>query len=837
MKYALFIALMFCSLIPFAQVPERPSGGGDGGWDVAPVAPDFNSHQAGTYQQDGKYGFVYPSNTRQEAVYDYIGYAQKAFIVRKGGLYGIANLKGSLTTKLEYDTIYALSEYYGLSHNYVVCKNGKYGQLSPEGTVVLPVKYNKIEGENNDVLLTAGKNGAMQLIFKATKNTLPQYITSVDLYHNLAVVKSQGKFGVVRGNKLIVPFEYDSIVYNITKGNNVPASRSPIRNMGLVAPNLIVMKNGKIGMIDAEGATVYPVECDMIARADMQYYYLAKKGTLFSIYFLSADKKTPFEYERVYTDGYGYVMAVKNNKSGAYKMNGELVVPFEYDNASINQYSGIGLRVTKDKKKGVIDPDGNMIVPAIYDDVSTLYASGFERFLQVKSDGRSGVVNLKGEVVIPVIFGWVGTKKDYFMVQNPEPDNTIGLYDKEGKVVVPAEYQWITTSATGAGKLMILKKEDESFNFLNAKNELILQEHVSDYGYVLNQHNLLNPFSSTKHYLLYLKNKKGKFGMLNEMTGTLDIPMMYDNILQRFENKGHIYYSVQKGKKYGLINEKNEVVIPFVYDDICLDFVSAGGFDDTCQIVVAKGRSYGTVNLQNEIQIPFQYSDLKRLSVIAIFKAKKKGKQYRIINAKNEPITNDFFDEVANFEYDRQQPYESEIMRVITALTFTNDKMRVIDGKGNYLTEPIEMHIHQGYKTFDELKQALVEALNSKDDILLKDFVDKIAPSEHILYYLKQNMFSDKPLESIDIAYVKEKYYNNLLKFKRSYWGSASSLIYNKASLTDVTDYTLYKDGFVTNRRNTDHAFGDAQYMEKFLRNAVKINGFWISTYFMKRYF
>jgi len=193
------------------------------------------------------------------------------------------------------------------------------------------------------------------------------------------------------------------------------------------------------------------------------------------------------------------------------------------------------------------------------------------------------------------------------------------------------------------------------------------------------------------------------------------------------------------------------------------------------------------------------------------------------------------FDEVANFEEQDERYYRGNTS--YQALTFRNGKMRVIDDKGKYLTAETEMQAHKGYKSFDELKQALIKALDSDGDELLKDFANKIAPSEHLLFYLNKNIFNDNKLESIYIPNIKERYLNVLLLFKYRYWKDSSSFRYDRTSLTDVSDFNHYYYGYLTNYRHTDHAFGNVKYLEKILRNAVKINGFWISTYFMKHYF
>jgi hypothetical protein len=818
----LLIFISYCT-IAIAQVPEPPRE-----MRIDADKPNIKNENASYYLKNGKYGFVLENN-RQEAVYEKITYGINGFIVQKGKLYGIANNKGLLLNKVEFDSIGILKS------NYLVKQNGKYGLLSDKGISLLPSKYNKIFGRNNLVSIVQGTNGKVQLIFNETGKVFNQDVEYVNLYYNLAIVKSNGKFGVIT-DKIIVPFKYDSIAHNISNvtksiqkqvANNVETnnvSRPPIFDF-------MVLENNKLGLINSEGAIIYPPENDEIKRETMFAYYLIKKENLYSIYFTSSKTKTAFNFSRIYADGYGYVMAVQENKAGAFNLTGELIVPFEYDDDFIAQYSGIGLRVTKNKKRGVIDTKGKIIVPVIYDDVSTLYNSNFKSFIKVKSDNKEGVINLKGELIIPVEFEWIGVENDFFKVITP--NQKVGLYDKNGKMIVPAEYQWISKSETENSKIIILKKEDKSYNFLNPNNELVLPENISAYGYILDENLLLNPFASNNNYLLYIKSQKGKFGMLNEMAGVVDIPMIYDTILQRFEAGEHTYFSVQKGNKFGLINEKNEIIIPIKYNDININSV-VSNYDKNYQIVIAKGKKYGTVNLQNEIQIPFQYTELQRIADIELYKAKKKG-HYQIINAKNQPINDDLYDEVANFE--QKGGFEYGDKPSYQALTFRNGKMRVIDEKGNYLTTEIAMKPHSGFQSFDELKLELIKALNNNDDVLLKEFVDKIAPSEHILYYLKNNMFTNNTLDYVDISYIKEKYYTDLLQFKHSYWSKNSGMGYKRTSLTEVTDYTLYNDGFITNKRNTDHAFGNVKYLEKILRNAIKINGFWISSYFMKQSF
>jgi len=814
----------------------------------AVAEPDYDRIKTtGTYREKGKSGFVSPDNVRQQALYDDIRWASEGFIVKQNNLYGIANKKGELISKIEFDSIG--SDSYNKGVGYVVKQKGKYGKISETGMLLLPIKYPKIIAGNLHVTLVKNKKNETQLVFNKQNKLFSKKIEYAALYQNLAIVKADGKFGVLK-NETIIPFEYDSIFiprsnsnynsYNSNKSKPKIKTPNPQLQPSLIISYLTLEKNNKFGLVNSDGAIIYPADNDAVTNADSYGYYSVKKGNLYGIYFSkSADgKKTNIEFDRIFTDGYGAIMASKNQKAGIFNLKGEQIAPFEYDNDFIAQYSSIGYRVAKDKKRGILDKQGNVIVPPIYDDIDT-FSLGNRDFLNVKKDEKHGVINLKGEIIIPVVFEWIGEENNMFKVMTAEPNRKFGLYDKNGKAVVPTEYQWITNSVSQFSKITILKIADDQYNFLNQQNEFIFTENISDYGYILDEHKLKNPFASGRGDIrIFVKSKSGKYGLFNETSQKLVAPMVYDEILQFFESRIHLYYSVRKGKKFGLINEEGKEIIPVQYNAISIDFTDFDAedtHDENYRIVVAKGTKMGTVNLKNETKIPFEYTHLQRLSGWQELYKAKKGAKYQIIDKNGKTITPSFFDEVANFEY-TDSPNGN---RISQALTFSNGKMRVIDSKGNFITSEVPMLPHKGYTTFDELKFALVKALDSKDDVLLKEFVTKIAPSEHILYYLKQNIF-DKSSLYPNPAFIQEKYLTDLKKFKYQEWHADKRYGYNgynHKSLTDINDYTIYDNGMVTNKRTEDWAYGDTRFMEKLLRNAIKINGYWISTYFMKRGF
>ncbi|RYD99376.1 MAG: hypothetical protein EOP54_04220 [Sphingobacteriales bacterium] len=662
---------------------------------------------------------------------------------------------------------------------------------------------------------------------------MKQDFETVDLYKNLVLVRLNGKMDIVKEDKMLLKGLYDSIFHTYNyRSNQVKKANTAFTysNAWKTARNLIVMQNSKVGIVDTNSTLIYPCENDEIIYTDNandNNYYLIKKDKLFGLYLPAKQKKIPVVHTQVKQLRNGLTVAQKNGLFGMYNANAEVTIPFEYDD--ITEYGERNYIVTKAGKKGLADAKGVLKIPAIYDKLSNFYSFGFENYILAEQDKLNGVVSLDNQIIIPPKFAYIGTyNSNFFMVSLTEKDHLFGLYNKSGKELLPPVYRWIHKSYTENSELQILKKQDGTFAFSNQNFDQLLEEPIIEYGYIENESGLLNPFNSAKERLLFVKNKKGKFGLIEENTGSIVVPMIYDSVMQRFSDGTNTYFSVKKGKNYGLINQKNEQVLPIEYSGINLDFV----FDSDSKndqgnytIVVAKGKKWGLVDLNNQVKIPFEYKSLQRLSYYPLFKGKKET-HFSIIDEHHKILNAGPFDEIGFYESDAYNENRN-------ALTFYQGKMRVIDDKGTFISEPVAMQPHIGFRSFNELKAALVAALDSKDDLLLKSFVDKIAPSEHLLFYLKTNMLSKNPLNEVNIPYVKDQYFQVLKRFQHNYWRSD---YYNRTSLTDEIDFTLYRDGWVTNKRVADHAFGDTKYLEKMLRNSLKVNGYWISSYFMSRH-
>lgn len=842
-RSTLFFLLFFC-LNSYAQVPPAGRDRDRSLADIVIAEPTNAIKSIGTYSKNGKYGFVSIDGQHLEAIYDYIGWSYDGFVLKKDGLFGIADISGKPIVKIEYDSI--ASPAYLFGDTYLVKKADKYGTLSKTGAVVLSAKYDKIlfSDARNGISFIQQKNNPIQLILNANEQVNALQIDYAQPFRNLTILKSKGKFGVLRKGKLIVPLEYDSIFYSTPAKTSYPQNNMMKKKLvsfdgqhaDRYADNVIVKKGEKFGIIDSLGQIIYTPELEEVkfegAAAFLLNYYTVKKDKFLGAYFPGSKKKINIEYHQIYPDGIACIYLQKGTLKGAINRQGDMIIPVEYDAL---MWSSRGFEAGKNKKKGLIDHKGNIMVPILYDELSSFYEDGFKDFLKVTSNSKTGVVSLNNKVVIPAEFEGIGTVENFFLTVTAEPNRKIGLYDKKGKVVLPAKFINIRKSLAERSSLILLQRGENAYNFLNANAQLIFPDDVSAFGYVLDTDQLLNPESRNNQHLFYVRNKAGKYGLLNELTGKLDVAMVYDGIYQRFETSKHTYFTVKKNKKYGLINESGQAIIPFMYDALNIDMLQVdynGDSDGSYLVVGAKGKKLGLINFKNEVKAPFQYVDLQRVSAMPLYKAKQKG-AYQLIDGQGVVLNKGPFDEISNFE---------RINSSQAAMGFLNGKMKVLNEKGKFVGAEKSMLPHNGYKTFDEMKFAFIRAMESPEDKLLEDFATKIAPSPQILYYLKEDVFTKRPLRYVDPVTIRERYYDELQRFKHTTIidrsnNKQSNFEYSRKSLTDVVDYTLYNEGgYVTNFRSTDQAFGDRLF-ERIFRHALKVNGFWISSYFMHQSF
>jgi len=811
-------------LFAHAQVPTQSVKGDPDSFYLTVEGPnlDDKNPNPSIFVENKKYGIKQNSTVIVKPVYDYIDFSEEDFKVKSNNKFGIINKKGETVLETKYDSIGNATQ------SYIVKLNNKYGTVTNKGIPLLPVKYSKILYSNNTskTALIRDENKELKLVLD---NVVSNYsFDNILIYKNSAIISKNSKKGLIAEGKLILEPIYD----NISRDGKVLTDKDYIKKtldknkyfIDNTQQNIFITQLGqKQGLIE-NGVRIYADEMDKINNDYLRGIIIVEKDKKQGAYLPRTKQKIDMDYSSINCDGTRFIELKKNNLSGMddYKLN--QILPSEYDDIQVMGMES-AFKIIKNKKQGWASAKGEILIPTMYDDIDdfNMFLSDGENFkglFKVKNNDLTGVIDQSNKIILPLNFEFIFERNAF--ICGKTMDGKFGLYKKDGSVILKPEYKFIFESENGSSKLLFALKES-SYSIINKEGKTIYDNSIKKYGYILNEYNLVCPFFDTENSFLLLQDTKNKYGVYDEINQKQCLPQIYNSIKQKLPVEKNTYFIVSKKNKFGIVDDKNTIIVPFLYDDLSFDLANPYTGKEII-LPAKKNGKWGLISLKNKTLVDFGYQHIAKIDDQRnIFKAKIKNK-YKIINGNGKALCADSFDDVANFEGNE-------------TLTFDKNTMKVINDKGAYTGVKKEMTIHDGYKTFDELKFALIEALENPKDDKLMTFCTKIAPSKHILYYLTTNVFDKKSLEYTPTQdLIAKQYFKKLSEFKLDRWNDGR--FYNKGSLKSVNDYTYIDDnGIVTNSRTNDHAYGDTRLMEKIMRNAVKVNGFWISSYFMHRNF
>ena len=329
-----------------------------------------------------------------------------------------------------------------------------------------------------------------------------------------------------------------------------------------------------------------------------------------------------------YYQEYGkYYIVTRDTKCGVLNFRGDLIIPLSWDAISFVSVAGNGVdtvarasdgndyipsaglfRVKRDKQVGIINRDGRILVPVAYDQIENI-GGGFVRvrkdrlfgfadtsgylvppkfkYLQNFNAGdyclfsdtnperlpyevrKYGAINTKGDTLIPCIYNWISSAKTYNLIWVGK-DLKIGAYTVQGKKVFDLEFEITENSyyrnpdftadslalVRKAGKFGIVKA-DGSF-FVPATYDAI--QLIPYY----------QPGDNSRAIALLKSDRK--WSVINKSGAR--ILDSYDELKKLSETteskegktQHHLIFLASKKNKYGIINERDSVLFPFIYD-------------------------------------------------------------------------------------------------------------------------------------------------------------------------------------------------------------------------------------------------------------------------------
>lgn len=231
----------------------------------------------------------------------------------------------------------------------------------------------------------------------------------------------------------------------------------------------------------------------------------------------------------------GYAYAEIGNSKGWVNTSGKYVFIPKDNFDDYGDFDGKYALVSKEGKVSYIDTNDNLLLPFIYDSASP-FCEG--RALVMKNN-LFGLIDDTGNELCPCVytsFKKPGVSCMGFPLAQVSLDGRYGCIDRDGKVVIPCIYLKINFIKNN----IIALTDDEGVHFVNNNNEVITQK--SNYYLLLK--NCMD-YTPEKRFLRPLNSwvadsGKCKFCKFDKLVG-------------------------RKDRKCGLLNFKNEIVLPFEY--------------------------------------------------------------------------------------------------------------------------------------------------------------------------------------------------------------------------------------------------------------------------------
>ncbi|MCL1919083.1 MAG: WG repeat-containing protein [Peptococcaceae bacterium] len=447
----------------------------------------------------------------------------------------------TIKSGLIYDTIHPF--YKGRA---LVEKDGKCGYINTEGDEVVPLVYDRsgrgyfplfdLEKAHSRYVAKDGKTFIVEVFDDQDKRT--------DLIdeNNWRWVEKDGKEGIIDADgNVIIPLEYDLVGGSVNVHFYENGDDSGIKDVSFYEGRLRVLADRKWGFIDRANTVIIPLEYDYVLNFDEGIAHVEKDGK--SGYVDTYGTLViPLEYDSlgVFTSE-GLIRAGQNGKWGFCDIRGNVVIPLEYDGAGdfVNGFA----RVEKDGKHGYIDTNGQTVISLEYEDAHD-FSQGFAA---VKKNGKWGCVNAGGNLVVPLEYDSI---KEFNSegVTGVLVNEKWGFMGADGIIIIPPDYDYVTDFVQGLAAV----KKGAHYGYINKSGTIIIPLEL--------EYDLCGETISEGLVPLH---KDGKWGFA-DITGHLAIPLEY-TAYQNFKNGEAI---VAKHNRYGIIDKRGKSILPFKYDRI-----------------------------------------------------------------------------------------------------------------------------------------------------------------------------------------------------------------------------------------------------------------------------
>ncbi|MDM1533860.1 WG repeat-containing protein [Myroides marinus] len=312
-------------------------------------------------------------------------------------------------------------------------------------------------------------------------------------------------------------------------------------------------------------------------------------------------------------------VAYSGKDYGYINTSGEFVIQPNFKGA--NEFRGGIAIVTKEGIHSYIDRDGRKVRIAGAD---KLYEFTPEGVAIYKSNTKVGLIDAKGQVVVEPKYDVIRPFVNGYA--KVAVNKCWGIIDTKGSEVIPTKYEEIGNYIDGyawakyKGAFGVIYNEE--FKAIEGADK------IQD---IVNPNRVIARIGKT-------------WGLVNEKQEWI-IPSIYENIRH---GNGDLL-AARTGGKWGFINAKNETIVPFKYDD-AIGFSKDG-------LAAVKSKKWGFIDEKGVVVIPFEY-EITALNFSAEIQVKgfinglarvKKDKKWGYIDMQGNVLGNTWYDNLELF--------------------------------------------------------------------------------------------------------------------------------------------------------------------------------------------
>lgn len=501
-------------------------------------------------------------------LFDDIGYLDgEYFDVKQNDTWHLySKSKGKVVTKEAYESFDFCGGCSTEAHYVYAKKDGKWGVIDWKEKILVPFEYeHEHRSMRNDVWVASfSRNGKEVIVHIPTQQVFDATAHDTQLLSGIMVSSEKGLFGAYgRDGKLIVPFEYDKL-------------ESPNANsyLGYHGNYLIAKKNHKIGVINAEGNIVLPVEYNDVSVYDdffvakkggqtylfsdkeeaplltlenaeinhiNEYYYSSGSGGLaifrvkqkayYGLYF--ADKKQFYEpafygislqRNKLMEEG-GVIEAEKQGVKTLFNIEGKKVLPFDAQDYGTFDAKAKSLLAFKIKGKwGLYDMERmKEIVPARYDQYFRLLDGSATVVIQAYADGfaKIDLYDLQGTKFNDTVLNRVDPidNQYYLLEKGKSGELRYAIFDTEGDTLEDLTYPYVA-ALHGTRKLLMVSHNGHDGKLYDFRSGKELDRWYNVYMFAVD----IDVPEDSEHWLFYgfqdgyatVQSKEGNVGFIDE---------------------------------------------------------------------------------------------------------------------------------------------------------------------------------------------------------------------------------------------------------------------------------------------------------------------------------